>query len=384
MGKQQHIAALWGPMVAVDPDLHRIVADGPLHANFDDRIRAAFVLLERRIRDKADLLPTDYGVGLVTKAFGENSPLGAISTVKQENDGFRKLFEGLFQYYRNPVAHRPLYHGKEAAWSLFYVINHCLLLVEEAARAALDISNYVGPNEGQLLRRRDFRLDIDGDDESEIVILLDTGPTSDGSDFRSHLLPVVIDKTPQGYRRLPAERLAHGSLHGPLDVQALHVTNDQRPDLVLWWGAGQTSANVFIQRWADDRYLVVRRDVAELREPYRGPLEDAFVFHARNQVRFADIDGDGLVEVVQEMSPFWEDLRKLGYTKMLSQEQGMNHLCRVWKWDSARDRLVRQSENLVALVKTSEVTHRWEFVETVSDPNRLTEFSSEPVLPVKE
>ncbi len=339
----------WGAGVAVDPELYQIVASGSPDVGFSDRVRSAFVLLEQRIRAKANLTEHYFSKDLVNEAFAPNKGvLQPVSPVQAECAGLHHLLYGAFLFYRNPIAHRPVYHDKQSAWQVFHLINHLLNLVEQAAQAAFDIHEFVGFHEGEILRRRDFRLDIDADGDLDIVALLELGPQIEDDKPQGHLLPVVLHKEATGYRRIPADGVIGSSIHGPLSVRLGQVTNTNRADLVVYWGAGQTTTRCFFLRWNNDRYELVKRDIGALTEPYIPPNEDYFTLHPRQETQLADIDGDGLVEVIQQLSFAVEDLPQTEYKQPTLPENGWWRICRVWRWDAQQQRLAMVDEKMTA------------------------------------
>ena len=141
--------------------------------DFAGHVRTAFIILERRIRQTAGLAEHDFGTDLIDKAFAPDSgALQPVSPVKAECAGLHSLLKGIFLYYRNPVAHRPIDYNPYSAQRVLTIIDHALHLVTEAPNAAFNIDDFVGPQEGRILHRHDFRLDIDGDGEKEIVAVI--------------------------------------------------------------------------------------------------------------------------------------------------------------------------------------------------------------------
>lgn len=360
--QQQNWAQYWGAGVAVDEALQGIVASGPPDRLFGDRIRRAFVLLEQRIRAKASLAEHDFGKELVDKAFlPDKGILQPVSPVAAERSGLHQLLVGAFLYYRNPIAHRPITHDKQSAWQVFHLINHLLSLVEQAAQASFDIFLHVGAHEGQILRRRDFRLDIDGDGDLDIVTLLELGPRLENSELRMHKLPVVLHKEADGYRRIPAEGLRGGSIHGPFGVQLRNVTSSARADLVVTWGAGESTAECFILRWQDDRYVIAQRDMTGVVEPMGSLGGRAFFLHMRQNIQFADVDGDGLAEIVQELLFNREEVQAHNLQLPEVAEGDWRCVCRVNKWDAQKGRIVPVEE--VVTVGTGYYPGRYKVVE---------------------
>ena len=48
---------------------------------------------------------------------------------------------------------------------------------------------------------------------------------------------------------LVTEGLIDGSIHGPLSVELVAITNTSRPDLVVYWGTGESSMRCFDRRY---------------------------------------------------------------------------------------------------------------------------------------
>ena len=119
-------------------------------------------------------------------------------------------------------------------------------LVEESAQAAFDIRNYVGTHEGQIRRRRDFHLDIDGDGELEIIALVELGPRSENGTLVPHLLPVILKKNGSGYLRILSEGIVGVSMHGPHNVELRQITITAQPDIVVSWLWGENQIFTFV------------------------------------------------------------------------------------------------------------------------------------------
>ncbi len=116
------VAAGWEGRVPVDPQLQRVIAAGPPDADFGDRIRQAFILLEQRIRETANLGPDQFTTELVNNAFHpQTGILQPVSPVPAERTGLHQLLLGAFLYYRNPIAHRAIAHEAASAWHVFHL-----------------------------------------------------------------------------------------------------------------------------------------------------------------------------------------------------------------------------------------------------------------------
>ena len=264
--KDQWIASI------IDPELRRTLENDASN-NTDDLIRAAFVLLERRIREGAGLSGHQFGKELIDAAFRPDTGLlQPMSPIGAERAGLHHLLLGIFLYYRNPIAHRPVYHSPNSSQHVFSLIDHALGLVRTAAEHVINLSDFVGAHEGQILRRRDYRLDIDQDGEEEIVILVDLGPSMDEGKAIPHLAPIILKKNEKGYSRIPAEWIRGQSIYGPLQVKIRHVTDRQCPDLVVHWAWGETMALALVLRHKEGKYVLALRELTpEMKEPYSRP-----------------------------------------------------------------------------------------------------------------
>lgn len=330
---------------SLEPRLDRIVQQQAANGDYSSAVRAAFVHLEQRIRQTAGLAAHDFGKDLIDKAFHpQTGRLQPVSPVSAECAGLHHLLLGLFLFYRNPIAHRPISYNEQSAKPILQLIDHALHLVKVAAESAFDIADFVGIHEGQILRRRDYRLDIDADGELEVVVLLQLGARSDGTEMKEHLLPVIIKKTQQGYRRIPAEGVSGYSMYGAAGVEVRHITNATLPDVIVSWFSGETAVFSIILRKLNDQYVIAKRDIAGLTEPYNGPAENGFNIHGRQELSFADVDGDGLMEMIQGLGFDSEEIPALGY-----QAEMGSYVSRLLKWDAMQDRIVKIDERLVVI-----------------------------------
>lgn len=332
-----------------DTELRRELGNIANSSDFMGMIRAAFVLLERRIRESAGLQEHDYGKDLIDKAFhAETGILQPVSPVGSERSGLYNLLLGIFLYYRNPIAHRPVYHTPESAIQVLSLVDHALQLVKQAVELSFNLDNLVGGHEGQILRRRDYRLDIDGDGKLEVVVLLELGPVAEGDKLVPHLLPIILRKNESEYHRIPSEWVSGVSMWGPGGVALRHVTNPQMPDIIATWTWGNSQAITILLKHQNDKYVLAKRDFPpETTEPYSGPIRNGFLLHMRQEMNFADVDGDGLDEMVQMLSFDPDDLVKMGYTVHPERSVDYFLLSRVWKWDSEKEAIRLMEERLV-------------------------------------
>lgn len=104
--------------------------------DYQEAIQQAFILLEERIRSKADLPQDMVGSKLCQTAFAPTE--GPLSTGETggEQEGVRSLFKGSFLAFRNASHHRFLdeeHLDTERAYSLLCLINMLLTMTDEAA-----------------------------------------------------------------------------------------------------------------------------------------------------------------------------------------------------------------------------------------------------------
>jgi uncharacterized protein (TIGR02391 family) len=232
--------------------------------HYDEIVRRAFVVLETRIRQTAGLGDHEFGKELVDKAFiYPNGVLQPISASGAECSGLYHLMLGTFLYYRNPVAHREISYDENSARTIVSLVDHALSLVQAAAEAVVDIHEFVGDHEGQILRRHDFRLDIDNDGEVEILILLEMGPSFKDGRFSQQLSTVIIKSIAGIYRRIPAESYEGTTTFGPIAVVAKHLTNTATPDIVVTWHHALIAKKIYVLRKHEEKYVLAKRDAAE-------------------------------------------------------------------------------------------------------------------------
>lgn len=338
----------WASFIT-DYELRGVLEQGKPDYISEDNIRAAFVLLERRIRQSAGLSGHQFGKELIDAAFHPDSGLlQPVSPVGAERAGLHHLLLGIFLYYRSPIAHRPVHHDQQSARQICVLIDHALDLIRKAAEQVINLDDFVGGHEGQILSRQDFRLDIDGDDEEEIVILVGLGPSLDGTKLTPHLASIVLKKSAKSYSRIPCEWISGQSMYGPIKAEARHVTDNQRPDIVVYWTWGESMTLILILRYEVDKYVFALREIpAGMKEPYSGPFEKGFGAHPRQMFSFADVDGDGRAEMIHTLLFDNEDKEKMGYANLDQMEEGNIDVCRVWKWDDQKSRIVQVEERPV-------------------------------------
>jgi uncharacterized protein (TIGR02391 family) len=318
--------------------------------DFAGHVRTAFIVLERRIRQTAGLAEHDFGTDLIDKAFAPDSGvLQPVSPAKAECAGLHNLLKGIFLYYRNPVAHRPIDYNSYSARRVLTLIDHALHLVNEAADAAFDIDNFVGPQEGTILHRHDFRLDIDGDGDKEIVAVIGFGPVTGPEGLRQHVAAVILKKTGDVYKRIPAESIPVPVVHEVGIVEVRNVTSREKPDLVMYWFKDDISGFMAILKEVDGKYVIAKREIVEEKEKAFEASNDysfAIEFY-RFRIRLADVDGDGLVEISHTIQAQPEQLTDLGYPGFMSMEGEVYDICRVMKWNEAKGAIEQIDEKIV-------------------------------------
>lgn len=92
-------------------ELHHLLHAAGVDTTFragdtDSAIRDAFAALEHAVRTLAGYSKSDFGVNLMSKAFGKNGPLGSVID-PQEQVGMQRMFEGAYGLLRNPAGHGP-------------------------------------------------------------------------------------------------------------------------------------------------------------------------------------------------------------------------------------------------------------------------------------
>ena len=333
-----------------DNDLLQIVQKHRVDYGFDSDIREAFVLLERRIRDSSGLGIDAFGKDLVDKAFDPKSGiLQPFSVVSGERHGLHQFLVGLFQFYRNPIAHRTVDFAARHPVHVISLIDLALTLVSDAANIVLDVGSHIGRHEGQVVRRRDFRMDIDDDGDLEIISMVQLSPVLEGGKLVSHLSPIILKKKDGRFQRILAESIRGESMHGASGVELRPLTGGQRPDIVLHWGWGETQVAIVILRWENNQYTIARRHSAQgTDEPYSGrPSELMFNWHDRQLLSFVDIDGDGQQEITHDLNFDREDMIKLGYESILTSTEQHITVCRVHRWNETDQRFVQVEERPV-------------------------------------
>ncbi len=101
--------------------------------------------------------------------------------------------------------------------------------------------------------------------------------------------------------------------------------------------------------YRDEKFVVARREIAPgTTEPYTGPIEKGFLLHHyRQNLNFADVDGDGITELIQSLVFDPEELAGLGYGNPASTGNERYEVCRLLKWNAEQERIVQLEERLV-------------------------------------
>jgi hypothetical protein len=134
----------------------------------------------------------------------------------------------------------------------------------------------------------------------------------------------------------------------PVGVGVHHITHLEQPDVVVYWAWGETMTLALILRYQEGRYTFAQREIAPgTQEPYFGPSTKGFFLHPRQTLDFADVDGDGIAEMVQTLSFAPDELEKIGYAEMAAKADERVMVCRLLKWDADEERIVQLDERLV-------------------------------------
>ena len=298
-----------------------------------------------------------HGSDLVEFAFNPgHGVLSRLSDVKAEQAGARDLFKGAYLFYRNPIAHRNVSHRPDETLRIVSLVNELLHVLDRAIDSLVSLDRFMGHHEGQIRHRRHFRLDIDQDDEFELVILVDVSaliPSSGDLEDGAFIL-LVLDTVDGKYKRVASEKIpGFVSMDGGLRAELKHITSLDRPDIVSLWGLGETGGGNFIHRWDGKEYSLVRREDNDLSEPYGGIGQlGFFTHHIYQHLQFADIDGDGLDEIVYGLGidPMLSDASPITDSHGLDLRPSWKY--HVFKWDETSG-LLHQIDESTHLVRSS-------------------------------
>ena len=325
-----------------DDELRREISRYSLRVSSADAIRAAFVILENRLRSAIGASRSRSGTQLVAAALEpQNGILQPVSEDGGEKRGFHDIVAGAFMLYRNSAAHQSTQFGEAEARRILGLVDHCLKLVAAAIETAIPLSRFVGEHEGEIRQRRDFRLDIDNDGRAEIVIMLGHGPVIEDDAEDSHFSTVILKESEGGFRRINAARVAGWSLHGPISVVLRHCTDRVTPDLVVTWTIGETQELVYVLRRVGEQFEIALRDIAKAgEEHYNRPFVTGFANHAVwNSLDFRDIDGDGIDELIRNSRFPAEDLPPDAPARRSREsDPPVRRRSSVWKWNPETER----------------------------------------------
>lgn len=120
------------PRESLDENLIRNVYPLFIKGSYDTAVFQAYKEVEVRVRAKAGLSDSDYGIALMRKAFNENNgPLTDTESVISERQAMRDLFVGSIGLFKNPSSHREVnYNDPGEAAELILFANYLLRLVE--------------------------------------------------------------------------------------------------------------------------------------------------------------------------------------------------------------------------------------------------------------
>jgi uncharacterized protein (TIGR02391 family) len=124
------------PIDVLDPALVAKALPDFENGNFDLAVFAAFREVEVRIRDRANLTPTDIGTALARKAFDvKQGPLTDLSNPDGgEKQAYSDLFSGALGAFKNPSSHRIVnYDDPNIAASLILFANTLLAIIDQRA-----------------------------------------------------------------------------------------------------------------------------------------------------------------------------------------------------------------------------------------------------------
>lgn len=126
------------PRGALDPKLTSKVQHLFLRGDYDTAVFAAFKEVEIRVRKRASLLSSSYGITLMREAFKpEGGKLTNPQQIPAERQATMDLFAGAIGLFKNPSSHREV-NWEDAAEcaELIYLANHLLRIIDKHATIA--------------------------------------------------------------------------------------------------------------------------------------------------------------------------------------------------------------------------------------------------------
>lgn len=116
----------------LDIELQRRVVTEFESEHFQSSVRTAFTVLEERVRELGEYPDTEYGTGLIQKAFHPDDGRLAFGETTSEREGVMFLYRGAFQALRNPVSHRFIESvDEDYARDAIFTVNLLLRLLHE-------------------------------------------------------------------------------------------------------------------------------------------------------------------------------------------------------------------------------------------------------------
>ncbi|MBI4494698.1 MAG: TIGR02391 family protein [Chloroflexi bacterium] len=283
--------------LAFDQELVEHCSDAVEDGRFDDAIRTAMIVLEDRIRTSTREGLDVVGADLAARVFDRNRPFNFGQT-GAEKDGLLNLFRSVFLLCRNPVAHRFAQHDEPRALHVLAVVDLLLDLVTEANTRLYKPHQYLAPDEvGENVRvERVLLADVDHDGEDEHVLVYSyvsfSGPGT---------LGVLVLKQGNGkWHRLPVEGWRESR---PLEeLSTIDLMGDGRVWVTIRTRLTRSEARLYIFRWHGAalrpvrfirRYDETKHETKHLNWAQRALTYDP----AEGPPRFADVDGDGRLEL---------------------------------------------------------------------------------------
>lgn len=107
-----------------------------IRGDYDTSVFAAYKAVEVRVREKAGLPPSEYGVDLMKAAFHpENGVLVDKNVLLSERQAICNLFLGIVGIFKNPASHRDVnYSDPQEVAEIILFANYLLRLTERYAK----------------------------------------------------------------------------------------------------------------------------------------------------------------------------------------------------------------------------------------------------------